>query len=141
MRKLIILCLLILIPFTVEAIILSPQVVKYRGTAALRISAVNGTAFVDNLPAEVLALPLDGTHQIEIYPATTPSGRMIRGVLKAVGVAETSSEEIVNGDNEAALVTTNATVRQTLSQSDVQAPAATYSAKSVADATTNTHYI
>lgn len=70
------------------------QSVVYRGTVTgLRISAVDGTAFVDNLPAGILALPLNGTNQIEIYDG---AGMMIRGVLKAVGTGETLGSELVN---------------------------------------------
>jgi hypothetical protein len=73
------------------------QTPVYVGTiTGLRISSVNGTAFVDGLNAAVLALPLDATHSIEIYDS---SNRFLRGVLKSVGVAETySTEKISNGN-------------------------------------------
>ena len=62
----------------------SPKVV-HRGTATgLRISAVDGTAFVDNAGATIPTYA-DGNHQIEIYNA---SNRMLRGVLKAAGTSE-----------------------------------------------------
>jgi hypothetical protein len=64
------------------------QTPVYVGTiTGLKISSVAGTAFVDGLNAAVLALPLDATHSIEIYDS---SNRFLRGVLKAVGVAETT---------------------------------------------------
>jgi hypothetical protein len=50
----------------------------------LRISSVDGTAFIDGANASVTALA-DGNHQIEIYDA---SNRMLRGVLKAAGTSE-----------------------------------------------------
>ncbi len=75
----------------------------YRGTVTgLRISAVDGGAtasggaFVDGLDAGILALPLDGTHSMEIYDS---AGRMIRGVLKAVGAGEGLDVELITGDD------------------------------------------
>jgi hypothetical protein len=53
----------------------------------LRISSVNGTAFLDNCAA--LIPYADGNHQIEIYDS---SNRMLKGVLKAAGTSETVSE-------------------------------------------------
>jgi len=67
-------------------IILTPPPVKYRGTlTGLRISSVDGTAFIDNAGATVPTYA-DGNHQIEIYDA---EGRMLKGVLKAAGTGET----------------------------------------------------
>jgi hypothetical protein len=52
----------------------------------LRISAVDGTAFLDNCPA--LIPYADGNHRIEIYDA---SGRILQGYLKAQGAGETTN--------------------------------------------------
>jgi hypothetical protein len=52
----------------------------------LRISAVDGTAFLDNCAA--LIPYADGNHRIEIYDS---SNRMLKGVLKAVGSGVTTS--------------------------------------------------
>jgi hypothetical protein len=52
----------------------------------LRISSVNGTAFLDNCPA--LIPYADGNHRIEIYDA---SGRILQGYLKAQGAGETTN--------------------------------------------------
>jgi hypothetical protein len=52
----------------------------------LRISSVNGTAFLDNCAA--LIPYADGNHQIEIYDS---ANRMLKGVLKAVGSGVTTS--------------------------------------------------
>ena len=68
------------------------QQVVYSGAAAnLLISAVDGTAFVDNLPAEVVALA-DGTHELVVYDT---AGRINRGVLKAAGTGETLGDESI----------------------------------------------
>jgi hypothetical protein len=68
-----------------------PTLIK--GTiTGLRISAVDGTAFLDNCSA---LLPYaDGNHRIEIYDA---SGRMLKGVLKAAGTGETLGDELQAG--------------------------------------------
>jgi hypothetical protein len=67
--------------------------VKYKGTiTGLRVSAVDGTAFIDGATSSVTDLA-DGNHSIEIYDS---AGRMLRGVLKAAGTSEgLGSEEIV----------------------------------------------
>ncbi|RJR10440.1 hypothetical protein C4588_03280 [Candidatus Parcubacteria bacterium] len=58
----------------------------YSGTVSgMLISAVAGTAFFDNLPAEILALA-DGNHLIEVTDAT---GKKIVAVMAAVGSGET----------------------------------------------------
>jgi hypothetical protein len=73
--------------------ILTGKQVKYRGTVTgLRISAVDGTAFIDNAGATIPTYA-DGNHQIEIYDA---SNRMLRGVLKAAGTGETLSDELTH---------------------------------------------
>ncbi len=65
--------------------ILLPQKVAYRGTiSGLRISSVDGTAFLDACAA--LVPYADGSHLVEIYDA---SGRMLRGYLSAAGTGET----------------------------------------------------
>jgi len=77
-------------------IILAPPV-KYRGTlTGLRISSVGGTALIDNAGATIPTLA-DGNHQIEIYDA---EGRMLKGVLKAAGSAETLSGVELTTDGE-----------------------------------------
>lgn len=69
---------------------LNPATVKYRGTlTGLRISSVNGTAFIDNAGATVPTYA-DGNHSIEIYDA---SGRMLKGVLKEAISAEVLGDE------------------------------------------------
>lgn len=66
------------------------QKVVYRGTVTgLRISAVDGTAFIDNAGATIPTYA-DGNHQIEIYDS---SNRMLRGVLKAVGTSATEGSD------------------------------------------------
>jgi len=73
--------------------LLSPAPV-YKGTiTGLRISAVDGTAFIDNANASVTALA-DGNHTIEIYDS---AGRMLKGVLKAAGTGETLGNELITG--------------------------------------------
>ena len=73
--------------------ILTGKQVKYRGTVTgLRISAVDGTAFIDAANSSITDLA-DGNHQIEIYDA---SNRMLRGVLKAAGTGETLSDELTH---------------------------------------------
>ena len=67
--------------------------VVYSGTiASLRISSVDGTAFLDNCAA--LVPYADGSHLVEIYDA---SGRMLRGYLSAAGTGETFTEVYSNG--------------------------------------------
>ena len=80
-------------------LILPSSNVKYRGTiTGLRISSVNGTAFIDGANSSVTDLA-DGNHLIEIYDA---SGRMLKGVLKAQGAGETlgATELVTNGGFE-----------------------------------------
>jgi hypothetical protein len=71
--------------------ILLPQKVAYRGTlTGLRISAVDGTAFLDACAA--LVPYADGSHLVEIYDA---SGRMLRGYLGAAGSGEDLGAELI----------------------------------------------
>ncbi|MCK9517428.1 MAG: hypothetical protein M0R74_00155 [Dehalococcoidia bacterium] len=73
--------------------ILLPQKVAYRGTiSALRISSVDGTAFIDACAA--LVPYADGSHLVEIYDA---SGRMLRGYLAGAGDGEDLGAEINSG--------------------------------------------
>ncbi len=73
--------------------ILTGKQVKYRGTVTgLKISAVDGTAFIDAANSSITDLA-DGNHQIEIYDA---SNRMLRGVLKAAGTSEGLGGEMFN---------------------------------------------
>jgi hypothetical protein len=58
----------------------------------LRISAVDGTAFLDNCAA--LIPYADGNHRIEIYDS---SNRMLRGVLKAAGSSEGLGADLLSG--------------------------------------------
>ena len=68
-----------------------PQQIVYKGTVTgLTISAVDGTAFVDNLPAAVTASYCDGNYSIEVYDS---AGRFVRGMLKAVGSGVTLQTE------------------------------------------------
>ncbi len=68
------------------------------------------------------------------------AGKKATGYIGAVGAGETHSEKIVNGDNEAAAVTL-ITNRVTKTQSNEQKYAGTYSAKLVANAESNIHYL
>ena len=71
--------------------ILTGKQVKYRGTVTgLKISAVDGTAFIDNAGATIPTYA-DGNHSIEIYDS---GNRMLRGVLKAAGTSETLDTNI-----------------------------------------------
>jgi hypothetical protein len=73
--------------------ILLPQKVAYRGTiSGLRISSVDGTAFLDACAA--LVPYADGSHLVEIYDA---SGRMLRGYLGAAGTGETLGTDVLAG--------------------------------------------
>ena len=57
----------------------------FRGSlTGLRISAVDGTAFVDNAGA-TLPTYADGYHEISIYDS---SGYELKGILKAQGTGE-----------------------------------------------------
>jgi len=77
---------------TANAFMLTPQRIDYKGTiTGLRVSAVDGTAFIDGANASVTALA-DGNHSIEIYDR---AGRFIKGVLKAAGSGETLSAELI----------------------------------------------
>jgi len=68
--------------------------VVYRGTiSSLRISSVDGTAFLDNCAA--LVPYADGNHLVEIYDA---SGRMLRGYLAAAGTGETYQTPVLDDD-------------------------------------------
>jgi hypothetical protein len=70
----------------------SPANVVYRGTlTGLRISSVDGTAFIDNAGATVPTYA-DGNHQISIFDS---SGRELRGVLKAAGESEGLGDELI----------------------------------------------
>ncbi len=105
--------------------------------ANMRISAVDGTAFTDFSAAGTLT-PYIGWY-LKVYDST---GKTIEGYIKAAGTGETlGSEVLVNGDNEAAVMTTTNTVRGTFAQSDTVAQEGTYSGKFILDASNNTHYI
>jgi hypothetical protein len=72
--------------------ILLSQKVAYRGTiSGLRISSVDGAAFID--ACADLVPYADGNHLVEIYDA---SGRMLRGYLGAAGDGEDLGPEIVD---------------------------------------------
>jgi hypothetical protein len=76
--------------------ILLPQKVAYRGTiSGLRISSVDGTAFLDACAA--LVPYADGNHLVEIYDA---SGRMLRGYLGAAGDGETLGGELITAADD-----------------------------------------
>jgi len=64
--------------------------VVYSGTISLRISSVDGTAFLDACAA--LVPYADGNHLVEIYDA---SGRMLRGYLGAAGDGEGLGSELL----------------------------------------------
>lgn len=75
--------------------ILLPPKVAYRGTVTgLRISSVDGTAFLDALPSAVTDLVAadPGNYLLEIYDAT---GKVLKGYLGAAGTGETLGEELV----------------------------------------------
>ena len=94
-RLCLILAYLFLFTQTASAMpLLVGQKVVYRGTITdLRISAVDGTAFIDNAGATIPTYA-DGNHSIEIYDS---SNRMLRGVLKAAGTGETYSSDLFAG--------------------------------------------
>ena len=68
------------------------------GTATgLRISSVNGTAFLDNCPAEFLAATGIGS-QVWIYPISAPT-RCLQGFIGARGSNESLSADRLSGYN------------------------------------------
>ena len=74
--------------------ILLPQKVAYRGTlTGLRISAVDGRAFLDACAA--LVPYADGSHLVEIYSATG----LLRGYLAAAGDGEDAATDVLTGWN------------------------------------------
>jgi hypothetical protein len=78
-------------------LLLPPAPVVYKGTiTGLRISAVDGTAFIDNLPSAVTDLvnASPGSLEIQIYDS---SNRMLKGVLKAAGTSEGLGDETITG--------------------------------------------
>jgi hypothetical protein len=102
----------------------------YSGTiTGLRISSVNGTAFIDGAGATVPTYA-DGLHQIEIYDS---AGRMLKGVLKAAGSAETLSatELVTNGNMELDANWASLGSPTTNARSNEQAHGGTYSRKIV----------
>jgi hypothetical protein len=73
---------------------LAPQKVVYRGTVTgLRISAVDGTAFIDGANSSITDLA-DGQHSIEIFDST---GKFLRGVLGSIGSGETVGIALTTG--------------------------------------------
>jgi hypothetical protein len=71
-------------------IIIPANPVVYRGTiTGLRISSVNGTAFLDACAA--LVPYADGLHRVEIYDS---AGRQLVGYLSAQGTGETLDVEL-----------------------------------------------
>lgn len=94
-RLCLILAYLFLFTQTASAMpLLVGQKVVYRGTVTgLRISAVDGTAFIDNAGATIPTYA-DGNHQIEIYDS---SNRMLKGVLKAAGTSEGLGDDLLSG--------------------------------------------
>ena len=64
-----------------------------------RISAVDDTAFIDNLPVGVTSAYMDGKHYLRVYD---PNGKYIEGVLKEVGAAE-GVTDIIGGTDPALL--------------------------------------
>jgi hypothetical protein len=62
-------------------------------TTGIRFSAVDDTAFLDNLPAGVLPFA-DGKHYIKIFDS---AGKAVEGVLKAAGSGETLGSEAITG--------------------------------------------
>lgn len=80
-------------------LLVGPRVV-YKGTVTgLRISAVDGTAFLDALPtaATDLVTAIPGEYKFEIYDS---AGRQIHGVGKAVGTAETLDSELITAADD-----------------------------------------
>lgn len=72
-------------------ILVGRPVVYRNALSGLRISAVDGTAFLDACAA--LVPYADGSHLVEIYDA---SGRMLRGYLGAAGTGETYGSPLGN---------------------------------------------
>jgi hypothetical protein len=80
----------------------TPPIIQYRGTVSgLRISAVDGGAtasggaFVDGLPADVIAL-ITANPDALMLEAYDSAGAMYRGVLKEAGTGETYSEKLTD---------------------------------------------
>lgn len=61
----------------------------------LRISSVNGTAFLDNCPADIIAAVGIGA-QVKIYDS---SSRYLQGVIDSVGSSEGLGSDLLNGFN------------------------------------------
>jgi len=77
--------------------IYTKSAVVFRGTiTGLRISAVDGTAFVDNLPAAVQTLVAANPDKL-LFEAYDSSNRVLSGVLKAAGSAETTTNLGITG--------------------------------------------
>ena len=73
----------------------NPQEIVYSGLATgLTISAVDGTAFVDNLPADIATTYADGTHELLIYDATS---KLDKGTMKAVSTETLDATNLVTG--------------------------------------------
>jgi hypothetical protein len=123
---LIIACLFLFTQTALALPLLVGQKVVYRGTVTgLRISAVNGTAFIDNAGATIPTLA-DGNHIIEIYDS---SNRMLKGFLKAAGTGETLDTNIfssydftsgwtpvnatINGSNQFTVMENNGNIYKT----------------------------
>lgn len=62
----------------------------------LRISAVDGTAFLDNLPAAALGY-VNGRNWVTI---TDSAGKKLEGVLKAKGTGETLGSELIDASDD-----------------------------------------
>lgn len=79
--------------------LLPSKKIYYKGTiSGLRISAVDGTAFLDNCSA--LTTLADGTNEIIIYDS---AGAFISAVLKAQGSGETLGDELITSVTNSAL--------------------------------------
>ena len=114
--------------------ILPSKKMLYSGTiTGLRISSVDGTAFLDACAA--LVPYADAESDIYIYDSV---GAFLKATLKAQGTGETLDSELVtNGDNEMALVSSLVNTRCTAAQSATVAHGGSNSAKFTSDATPN----
>lgn len=71
-----------------------PQEIVYKGTISdLRISAVDGTAFIDNCAA--ITAYADNAHRVEIYDS---AGKRLVGIAKEAGSGETVNNVVAGWD-------------------------------------------
>jgi hypothetical protein len=102
------------------------------------LSTVNGTALATGLSVDPRPYVMTPGWKIAFADS---AGKIAYGYGKAAGTGETYLETVVNGDNEAAVMTVTTAVRDAISQSNEQAQTGAYSAKHVCSADADaTHY-